>query len=50
MVARDGYPLYATLLQIPFGHLYVDPRGQDVRWILNPAIAIPRYVWMSQLI
>jgi hypothetical protein len=30
MVARDGYPLYATLLQIPFQDLYLDPRGQGV--------------------
>jgi DNA invertase Pin-like site-specific DNA recombinase len=25
VVARDGYPLYATLLQIPFEDLYLDP-------------------------
>jgi hypothetical protein len=28
MVARDGSQLYATLLQIPLGSMFLDPRGK----------------------
>jgi hypothetical protein len=27
MVARDGIPLYTTVLAIPFENLYLDPKG-----------------------
>jgi hypothetical protein len=27
VVARDGYPLHATLLQIPLQDVFLDPRG-----------------------
>jgi hypothetical protein len=28
MVARDGIPLFATLLQIQLGDVFLDPKGK----------------------
>jgi len=45
----DGYPLYATLLQVPLSGVFLDPRGKPAAissvdpgvcfWIMTPSAA-----------